>query len=125
MIQQTPIGYFVLAPGAAGYQGPYPTETAARAVLSNATARYDRAQSGSPARPAAKPEKPEPIAPRVVKAAGSGPPRRERRARSIAARRKHRQAVQASRRKSARALPAESLARAGLATVERVDGAGA
>lgn len=125
MIQKTPIGYFVLAPGSAGYQGPYPTETAARAVLSNATARYDRAQSGAPAQPAAKPEKPEPITPRVVKAAGSGAPRRERRARSIDARRKHRHAVAASRRRAARVLPAESLARAGLASVERIDGAGA
>lgn len=98
MIQQTPIGYFVLAPGAAGYQGPYPTETAARAVLSNATARYDRAQSGSPARPAAKPEKPEPIAPRVVKAAGTGAPRRERRTRLAAVRRKHRRRRRAATR---------------------------
>lgn len=118
MIQQTPIGYFVLAPGAAGYQGPYPTETAARAALSNATARYDCMQGAAPSRPAAKNEEPEPHAPRVVKSAGPGAPRRERRAHSADARRKHRKAA---RRKAVRPLPVESLVRAGLASVERAD----
>lgn len=118
MIKKTPIGYFVLVPGDAGYCGPYPSESAARAMLSNAMARKARPQCGAPRLPR---EKPEPPAVRVVKASGDGAPRRARRKRSVEGRREYRQAVKAARRKAARSLPAEALVRAGLAGVQRVD----
>lgn len=83
LIQETPCGFFVQAPGAIAPQGPCRTREEAERVLANIAARAKRRASPKPKR-----ETSAEIEPRVVKAPPANSlPRCERRGRIVKKRR--------------------------------------